>query len=217
MAVGFALMTASAPDVLPMTIRNDALLAGFAGFVTGVAWLGWLLTPLVPRRARLGLAVVAAASLVTPLWWWIEILSFRSIGAKALHDASPVWWWLGAGAITAVAWRCFARLTPRVVRTMWLFGFPVAIAIVCLAYAQHEAWRRGRYAVLGTLSQLRAATDQFRLEHGVVRVEFEHVVGPGRYMQSINNDLANYRALFPRGPEDPWSITLNDGRRVEIK
>ncbi len=205
LALGLALLAA------------DNVLSGMASIVIGAAWVGAVAASGAPRRVCFALGTIMVAALGIALSCWSEMFALRNAAARTLHDFSPLWWWLsGTAAAALVGWRLL-RLSRRTLQLGWLLALPLACTLIYFSLANVSRWRNQRYAVLGSMSEMRAACDQFRLEHGVTRVEFEQIVGPDRYLRSITNDLADYRVLFPHHLGDPWAVTMRDGRRFELK
>lgn len=72
-------------------------------------------------------------------------------------------------------------------------------------------------AIMNNLRQLSAAADQFYLEKGVSRAQYEDLVGPGKYIKVIQPVMGeNYRVLRFRSGE-ALRIRLPDGRTVEYQ
>jgi type IV pilus assembly protein PilA len=89
------------------------------------------------------------------------------------------------------------------------------IAAMAVPAFQKVRMASGETAVRNNLRQLSAAADQFYMEKGVTRAQYDDLVGPDKYIKSLVPVMGeNYRVLRFRSGE-PLRIRLPDGRMIE--
>jgi hypothetical protein len=124
--------------------------------------------------------------------------------------------------VTAVL---LARLGPRrgwhtrgMLRLGWTLMALSVVAFILIAVPAYQTVRRSSRdkAIIGNLSQLSAAEDQYVLENGNrIFINYDELVGSNRYIHRLNEvEGEDYRAIFPHGALQPFVVTGPDNLRV---
>ncbi len=90
-------------------------------------------------------------------------------------------------------------------------GLMAAMAIPAFQKVRASSQQK---AVLNNLRQFAAAGDQFCLEHGAERATYGDLVGPGRYIRSLNPVAGESYTELVYEMGEPLAVTLGDGRVI---